>query len=206
MTSSHDVVTLREYLEAQIAAVESRAELRDEALRETMDRSEAVFNRRIAALTDTQAQVASHRNEYATNERLDDATNTMRSLYDALVANINTANETLRENAERDLEALRDRMDKEGKLRDDALNSLSRQLPGFLTNDRANTILSEGQTRWETIRSQYEREGKARDDAINALQQNYSGLVGRISGMGIIIVLASLALQIIVALATHGVF
>ncbi len=201
--SKTDTVSLRDFLIASLEAVDAQAILRDAALKERLEKTEAEFNTRMLATNGFRAQLSAQRAEFATNERLDDTVNTMRSLYDTLVANINSNNESLRATSDRDVEALRDRLDREGKVRDEAINALGRQMGNYMSNAKADSIMAEGQTRWDALQARIEREGKTRDDAINALQQTYAGFFGRIAGMGIVAVLVSLALQVILFLATH---
>lgn len=196
-------VSLRDYLDAQLAAVDEQSKLRDTALKEHVEKSNADFATRLQASNGFRAQLGAQRAEFATNERLDDAVGTMRSLYDTLVTNINTNTEALRNASDKDIEALRDRLDREGRLRDEAINALGKQLGQYMPLSKADSLMSEGRTQWDNLQTRIEREGKAQDETINRVQQAYAGLVGRISGMGIVAVLVSLALQIILFLATH---
>lgn len=196
-------VSLRDYLVALLTAVDEQSQLRDAALKERVEKTEVDFNVRMQATNGFRAQLSAQRAEFATNERLDDTANTMRALYDALSKSLNTNTETLRAATARDIEVLRDRFDREGHLRDEALNALGKQLPNYMPLAKADSLMTEGRAQWDALQARIEREGKARDDAINSVQQTYAGLVGRISGMGIVAVLVSLALQIILFLATH---
>lgn len=204
--TSGDSVSLRDHLTTIIEGVDQRSHMRDQAIKEAMDKFEAALNVRLESMNGFRAQLSAQRAEFATNERLDDTIASTRSLYDALVTSINTATDTLRVANEHEIEALRDRFDRDEKALNTSINLLSQQVALCVTNDKLEAMRSAGEERGRAILDQLAAESGKRDDAIGQLQQGYAGLVGRISGMGIAAILISLGLQIVLYIVTHGSF
>lgn len=163
-------VTVRDYLQVQIDAMEQRSMMRYTELHEMMDRrflamqaatdkADAALNLRLQSMNEIRDQLGAQRATFATNDRLDALSAAVRVQQDTLLTQLNTSVGVLRESAQRDNDALRDRTDRDQKL----------------TND-----------------------------AISALQQQWAGVYGRITGIGVIVILLSLALQVIFFVITSG--
>lgn len=201
-----DDVTLRDYLLSVIDCVDKQAQLRDQSMKEAMNKFEAALNVRLESMNGFRAQLSAQRAEFATNERLDDTIASTRSLYDAVLSSISTATEAIRVANEREIETLRDRFDREEKALSGSVSQLAQQVAMCVTVDRLESLRTAGEERGRVVLDQLSQEGNKRDDAIGQLQQQYAGLVGRISGMGIAAILISLALQIVLYVITHGSF
>jgi len=108
-------VTLREFLERVLDERDRLYEARMKAMQTESDKAANALGIRLEGMNEIRAQLGTQRAEFATNEKLEALAVTTRAQFDALATQIASSASLLRETTARDLDALRERADRDQK-------------------------------------------------------------------------------------------
>lgn len=117
-------VTLREFLERVLDERDRLYEARMRAMQTESDKAATALGIRLEGMNEIRAQLGTQRAEFATNEKLEALGVTTRAQFDALTTQIASSAALLRETTARDLDALRERADRDQKTMVDDIRGL----------------------------------------------------------------------------------